>query len=188
MRVISGEKKGFNLFSVEGYTSRPTTDFMREYIYSVLQDVDGFIVLDLYAGTGALGIEALSRGAVWADFVDFSSNAINAIIKNLDKTDYTEKSHVYRKKADRFLRSCDKQYDLIFLDPPYDKDLVNDTISLIFTHNLVKENGVIVIDHSSNEAINPEFLKYLMHEKKKKAVTVTLLLITDNKGTTDENL
>jgi 16S rRNA (guanine966-N2)-methyltransferase len=186
MRIISGEKKGYNLFSVEGYTSRPTTDFMREYIFSVLQDVKGLEVLDLYAGTGALGIESLSRGAIYADFVDFSSNALAAIIKNITKTEYTDSTHVYRKKVDRFLKTCTKKYDLIFLDPPYDKGLVNDTLALIFSQNIINDDGIIVIDHSSNEPLDQKYVEMIIHGKKKKAVTVSLLQV--NKGVKDENI
>ncbi|MDP8232665.1 MAG: 16S rRNA (guanine(966)-N(2))-methyltransferase RsmD, partial [Candidatus Zophobacter franzmannii] len=172
MRIISGDRKGFHLVSVDGNTARPTTDFMREYIYSVLHDVEGFMVLDLFAGTGSVGLEALSRGAKFVDFVDFSSNAISAMLKNIEWTKFKEQSHIYRKMVHRYLKTCEKKYDLIILDPPYSKDLVNSTLSMILERQLINENGYIVIDRSTKEKLLPEVGEYLIKEKKKRAVTV----------------
>ena len=120
MRVVSGSRRGATLRAPRGREVRPTADRVREAVFSVLADVDGERVLDLFAGSGALGIEALSRGAVAATFVDSSPAALSAVRANLATLHLP--GEVYAMSARRFLagaREGGPQYDLVFIDPPY---------------------------------------------------------------------
>ena len=151
MRIIAGKYKKSNLHSVPGMTARPTTDYLRELVFSILGDVENCEFLDLFAGSGSVGLEALSRGAHFVDFVDFSEKSIKTMIQNIQKLRCSDQCKIYRKKVSAFLKSRDKKYDLIFLDPPYEKDLVNKTIEAIFDLELLKPEGMIIIEHSQQE-------------------------------------
>lgn len=163
MRIITGTFKGTKLFGVEGETARPTKDFVKELLFSVLFDCEGLQVLDLYAGSGSLGFEALSRGADFVDFVDFSDKAIAAMIKNEEKLKCGDAVKIYKRKATTFIETATKKWDLIFLDPPYNKNLVSKTLEAIFKKNIAQ--GRIVIEHSPLEKIPAEFTPYLTYEK-----------------------
>jgi 16S rRNA (guanine966-N2)-methyltransferase len=120
MRVIAGTHRGRELIAPKGRATRPTSDRVREALFSILGDVGGLRVLDLFAGSGALAIEALSRGAGQATMVDSASGAIAAIRRNLDSLGL--EGEVVRQPAGRFLQAASRdarQYDLVFLDPPY---------------------------------------------------------------------
>jgi 16S rRNA (guanine966-N2)-methyltransferase len=118
MRVVAGRYKGRTLHAPRGRVTRPTSDKVREAVFSVLGDVSGLHVLDLFAGSGALGIEALSRGAAHATFVDDDDSAVAAIRRNVDEIGATEAT-VRRRDALAFLRSADARFELVFADPPY---------------------------------------------------------------------
>jgi 16S rRNA (guanine966-N2)-methyltransferase len=117
MRVIAGEFKGRTLYAPKGSATRPTSDMVREALFSILGDVSGARVLDLFAGSGALGIEALSRGAASATFVDDDPKALAAIRRNLDQTGAD--GQLTRRDAMAFLASQPAAFDLVFIDPPY---------------------------------------------------------------------
>ncbi|MBN1529875.1 MAG: 16S rRNA (guanine(966)-N(2))-methyltransferase RsmD [Thermoleophilaceae bacterium] len=119
MRVVAGEFRGRRLQAPRGRSTRPTADRVREALFSMLADVSGARVLDLYAGSGALGIEALSRGAERAVFVERDAAAVAAIRRNLEAVG-AGAADVRRQDVLRFLASCDEVFDLVFLDPPYD--------------------------------------------------------------------
>lgn len=175
MRIITGKYKKSNLFSVPGYTARPTTDFTREVIFTVLGSCQNLQVLDLYAGSGSLGLEALSRGARFVDFVDFSEKSIKTIIKNVHKLGCKLDCQIHRKKVSAYLNSCSKKFDLILMDPPYDRKLVNKTIGQIFTNELLSENGRIVIEHSSREKIDPSWQDRIDYQRDGKQTKITIL-------------
>ena len=120
MRVVAGEFGGRRLQAPRGRATRPTADRVREALFSMLGDVGGARVLDLYAGSGALGIEALSRGAASAVFVDSEARAAEAIRRNLDTLG--ARGEVRRQDAQRFLAAARGPFDLVFCDPPYDSD------------------------------------------------------------------
>jgi 16S rRNA (guanine966-N2)-methyltransferase len=119
MRVVAGEYRGRRLDAPAGTATRPTADRVREAVFNILGDVSGAVVLDLYAGSGALGIEALSRGAASATFVDRDERAVAAVRANLQA--FGAVARVVRSDATAFLgRDEGAMYDLVFLDPPYD--------------------------------------------------------------------
>ncbi|MBW6513725.1 MAG: 16S rRNA (guanine(966)-N(2))-methyltransferase RsmD [Candidatus Syntrophosphaera sp.] len=175
MRIITGKYKGRSLFTVDGRTTRPTTSYNREVIFSVYQDYEGKRVLDLFAGTGSFGLEALSRGAVWVDFVEFAAPAISALLKNIGKLGCGESCHVWRKRVEAFLNNASGSWDVIFLDPPYAKNLVNPTLGLIFERSLLAEGGVIIAEHSPREPIALEWEKLVLRSKTGKTSSFTLL-------------
>lgn len=156
MRVIAGKHKSKPLESLEGRNTRPTMDKVKEGIFNSLQDISG-IGLDLFAGSGALGIEALSRGIDKVIFVDQNIKAVKVIKGNLKHLDLLEQSEVYKNNADRALKALNKreiQFDYIFLDPPYDKGLIDKALIQIEEFNLLKENGIIVCEFSNHENID----------------------------------
>lgn len=151
MRVVSGSAKGRPLKSVPGEKTRPTTDKIKEAIFNIINPyIKEGTVLDLYAGTGALGIEALSRGMNKAIFVDHDRVSIEIIKKNLIICDFLEKSEIYRNDAIRALKALVKrkiQFDLAFLDPPYKINNYNTVLKIFSDNNMISKEGIIVIEH-----------------------------------------
>jgi len=182
MKIVSGIFKGRNLISVEGATSRPTSSFTREMIFSTIYAYrENFTnVLDLYAGSGSLGCEALSRGASHVTFVDSSKKAISAIIGNICSLQVNDKSKVVIKKADTYLKSISTKdenspFDLVFLDPPYDKNLINPTLSLLSKNNICIPDALIVVEHSINETLDESFLDMVYKTKRVGQTMVTVI-------------
>ncbi len=161
MRVVSGNYKGRQLKAVPGITTRPTTDKVKEAIFNMVGPYfDGGIALDLFAGSGGLGIEALSRGIKRCVFVDREPKAIQTIHKNLDLCQVEPDSfEVYRNDADRALKAIikrDLQFQLIFLDPPYKQQKMKALIEIVSKNNLLGENGFIVTEHGSDVQLDKE--------------------------------
>ncbi|CDR22542.1 16S rRNA (guanine(966)-N(2))-methyltransferase RsmD [Staphylococcus argenteus] len=176
MRVIAGKHKSKSLVSMEGRNTRPTMDKVKEGIFNSLYDVSG-IGLDLFAGSGALGIEALSRGMDKVIFVDQNFKAVKIIKSNLENLDLVEQSEVYKNNADRALKALSKreiQFDIIFLDPPYEKGLIDKALKQISEFNLLKENGIIVCEFSNHEEI--DYQPFNMIKRYHYGLTDTMLL------------
>lgn len=151
MRVISGTLKGYKLFAPKS-SVRPTSDRVKEALFNVIGDVEGENVLDLFCGSGALGIEALSRGAELAVFIDQSHSSIGFTNKNLSNTHLEDKAHVYKSPVKKFLKKYKKhKFGLIFLDPPYKINLldVKEIFELIFANQLADKSSIIVYEHSA---------------------------------------
>ncbi len=175
MRIITGKFKKAHLFSVPGNISRPTTDFLKEIMFSVLPGCKQNKVLDLFAGTGSLGLESISRGASSAVFVDVSSRAVKTIHKNIEKFKCDEICKVYHRRVSPFLKTYPQQFDLIFLDPPYNKNLVNRTIELIFLNKVPAQNGKIIVEHSKKEAISEKWKSNIEYEKISGESVITII-------------
>lgn len=162
MRIISGKCKGSVLYTLEGNNTRPTLDRVKESIFNILGNV--FFeknVLDLFAGSGALGLEALSRGAKFCDFVDMSKDAVNIIKKNIDKCGMKEVSKVHQVDFKNIVKFTDKKYDFVFLDPPYSKDMGIDALKLIDKCTTDDCTVILETDYTDNVPDNVGvFIKY----------------------------
>lgn len=156
MRIIAGDYKGRKLESPLDNKIRPTTDKVKEAIFSIIMGhLNGAVCLDLFSGTGNLGLEALSRGADKCYFSDSSRNSIKLINTNISKCKAEEYSVVLPGDYARNLARVDEPLDIIFLDPPYEEGLYDNCIELISEYELLNEGGVIVCEHNSTE-IMPE--------------------------------
>lgn len=154
MRVIAGKYKKKQINAAKGMTSRPTTDKIKENIFNILGPLEGR-GLDLFAGSGGLGIEAVSRGIDHMIFIDGSYDAVKAIKSNLLNIDET--TEVYRNDAFRALKALSKrdiQFDIIFLDPPYHKGLIDKAIEKINEYHLLSSSGVILCECGKDENFN----------------------------------
>ena len=150
MRVISGSARGRKLKTPSGCDIRPTADLIKESIFNIVQfDIEGRRVLDIFAGTGQLGIEALSRGAHSAIFVDFSGQALKLISENLKLCGFLGKSHIFRGDALKILQNSEK-FDLIFIDPPYDEDIADEILASIIEFDKLNDNGIIIFEMSAD--------------------------------------
>lgn len=151
MRVITGTARGRRLKTPENYDIRPTTDNVKESIFNIIQfDIEGRRVLDLFAGTGQLGIECLSRGAAEAVFVDESSAAVKIVKENLKICGLS--AAVMQCDAISFLRGCGK-FDLIFIDPPYDSDIYNEVLKTINSVDILSDGGIIICEARRDRAL-----------------------------------
>ena len=154
MRVITGSARGRRLKELEGMETRPTTDRVKEGLFNVLQfDIEGRKVLDLFAGTGQLGIECLSRGAASAVFVDRRPDAAALTRENLKFCDLTDRSRVVAGDSMEFLKVAREKYDLIFLDPPYAADLLEQALTAIASFDICREHGIIVAESALETAL-----------------------------------
>ena len=147
MRVISGIARGTKINSIDDTSTRPTLDRVKEAMFNILQGkIKDSIVLDLFAGSGALGIEALSRGAKKVYFCDINLDAIKIIKKNLQKTRLIENSVIINKDYKDSLKQINEKFDIVFLDPPYKLDLSIKSIKLLLTLDLIKLDTICVIE------------------------------------------
>ncbi len=155
MRVISGQCKGKRLFSVRGLNLRPTSDRVREAIFDILQDqIEGRQVLDLFAGTGALGIEALSRGAGRAVFVEESAPSLTVLRKNIEECRMKDRAQVLAREVKsgiKILEAKGESFQIIFLDPPYGKEFVPKTLKALATSSIVSPDTLIVAEHAATD-------------------------------------
>ena len=151
VRVISGKAGGLRLKTLEGLKTRPTADRIKESLFNIINlCVNGAEVLDLFAGSGALGIEALSRGAKFAIFIDNNKESIAVIKSNLLHTALEQLSEVYQTDFEtglKKLKEANRKYDIIFLDPPYGKGLEFKAIEEIAKHQLLKADGLIILEN-----------------------------------------
>ena len=150
MRVIAGTAKGQHLKVAKGGVTRPATDLVRGAIFSILENStdDWSQVLDLFSGSGALGIEALSRGADWVDFVEREPRCCDIIKQNLEKTKLLDKTHIYCCSVAKAISFLDKEYNIILMDPPYSDLSIGDTITQVAISKLVGPDTTVVVTHS----------------------------------------
>ena len=156
MRIISGNARGTKLYTLEGNNTRPTLDRVKEALFNKINfQLEEAIVLDLFAGSGALGLEALSRGAKIAYFGENSHQVAKVIEKNIYKTKMQDKAKLIIKDYKKVLEDVKQiKFDIIFLDPPYETNYDIEAIELVLKDNLLKDNGFIVLETDSNEKEN----------------------------------
>lgn len=153
MRIITGSARGKRLITLEGRDVRPTPERVKEGLFSALQfDIEGRRILDLFAGSGQLGLEALSRGAESAVFVDSSEASVKIIKKNIESTDFSNKARVIHSDFQTFAASSREEFDIAFIDPPYMAGLLMPAVKAILP--LMSNYGIIVCEHPSE--VTPE--------------------------------
>ncbi|MCI8423303.1 MAG: 16S rRNA (guanine(966)-N(2))-methyltransferase RsmD [Lawsonibacter sp.] len=156
MRIISGSARGRKLKELQGMDTRPTTDKVKESLFNIIQfDIEGRRVLDLFAGTGQLGLEALSRGAEHCTFVDRRQEAAALVRENLKLCRFADRARVVQGEAQAFLSSCTEQFDIIFLDPPYKTDLMQQCLEEIAGFDILREHGIIVCESAADQPMSP---------------------------------
>ncbi len=154
MQVITGSAKGLKLKTLDGEATRPTTQRVKEALFSSIQfEVQGRRVLDLFAGSGSLGIEALSRGAEFADFVDNNKAAIDVVKSNLERCKMAEQAALHHTDYKSFLESTDKTFHVILIDAPYGKGLCDKALKVIAARKLLFTGGVIICETGDREAL-----------------------------------
>ena len=178
MRVISGTARGLKLDSPEGLDTRPTLDNVKEAIFSMLFDrVRGAEVLDLFAGSGALGVEALSRGAAHCVFADKNIKSLTVAKNNVSKAKLQEKAEFIKSDFRDTILSCagkNIKFDIIFLDPPYADGFMKEAIELIFENGIVSDKGVIVAEFDSNTPLDIQNYK-IIKDKRYGRVCISIL-------------
>lgn len=178
MRVISGKYRGKKLFATDDVTIRPTLDRVKETLFNIIQfDVRSAKVLDLFAGSGALGIECISRGASEVVFVDNDTKSLSVLKKNLDLLK-DEPYIVYENDYLYALKMLQgKKFDIIFVDPPYDKGLYVSALTKISELKLLSENGKIICEHKK-ELTLPDEIQRLVKQREKDIGSVSLCFYT----------
>jgi len=161
MRVITGKARGIQLKTPEGIQTRPTADRVKEALFSIINfDLPGAKILDLFGGTGQLGIEALSRGAASAVFVDAREESCKLIRENLKRTKLEKDAKVIRSDYMDYLNRCREQYNIIFLDPPYAEVFLENSIKRITEIDILQSDGIIVAERPLGKELPWEFEGY----------------------------
>ncbi len=152
MRVITGSARGRRLETLEGESVRPTADRIKEAVFSIIQfETEGRVFLDLFAGSGQMGIEALSRGAKEAYFVDSAKKSVETVKRNLKATKLEDNARVFNADFRSFLAAHSEKFDIVFLDPPYKTGMLQEALEL--SAQAVKETGVIIAENPMDEEI-----------------------------------
>ena len=161
MRVISGKARGINLKTPDGLKTRPTIDRVKEALFSIINfDIPTSQVLDLFGGTGQLGIEALSRGAKSAVFVDQREDACKLIKENLRRTKLEQDARVVRMDYLDYLKRCREKFDIIFLDPPYAEVFLENALKCITEIDILQSGGIIVAERPLGKELPWDFEGY----------------------------
>lgn len=174
MRVITGSARGRRLKAPDGFDVRPTTDKVKEAIFSIVQfDIEGSAVLDLFSGSGQMGIEALSRGAKSCVFVDNSRSSVEVTKENISAAGFKNEATVMNSDSIGYLRMCRNTFDVAFLDPPYGKGIIEEALMLLSVR--MSDRGIIVCEHELGLALPENFdkmRKYRTYKYGKIGVTV----------------
>ncbi len=164
MRVITGTARGMKLKTLEGLAVRPTTDQVKESVFNIVQfEVPGARVLDLFAGSGQLGIEALSRGASSATFIDSSRESVAVVNENLEHTKLSKCAIVKNEDALNFLNFTKDTFDIAFLDPPYRKDIITSVLPLL--SEKMSDGGVIICETAREEELPVSAGRFVLYKE-----------------------
>ena len=180
MRIIGGNLKGKKLFSPPGKRVRPTADRLRESIFNILSDkVSEAVVLDLFSGTGAFGIESLSRGAKHAVFVEKSGEALHVIQRNILASSLEKQAQAVKwdiAKNLNCLRRIPFRYDLVFMDPPYNRDIIQKGLRNLYHSNCLEREACIVVEHSALEPVRENAVEFAVFDQRKYGKTLVTFL------------
>ena len=184
MRIITGKAKGLKLKTPTGFSTRPTSDRVKESIFSILNGMIDFkeisTVLDIFAGTGALGLETLSRGASSATFIDFATADI--IAENVRRAKFENSTEILRGDFEKILRRIsrqDKKFDLIFIDPPYKKNLADKALELIAELELLNVGGLIIVEYGVDENLDTKNFKSIRKINYGRTTAIEILVTND---------
>ena len=180
LRIISGELKGKKLFSPKGIKIRPTADRIRESIFNILAPrIPNSVVLDLFAGTGAFGIEALSRGASFAIFMDSDKDALSVIEKNVAACRLQDRIKIIRADITNNNIALKNGYppaNLVFMDPPYNKNLIRPALINLSASRFLQKNALIIIEHAVTETLPEYVLEYKISDQRRYGKTLVSFL------------
>ncbi len=162
MRIIAGKYRGAKLNTLEGLKTRPTLDATKEAIFSSLGSfIPGFIVLDVFGGSGALSLESLSRGAEKAYIIDNNIEAINIIKSNANKLKITNELKIYHSTYEEGLNQLkSKQFDLVFIDPPFKMKVIDEIISFLIDNDMIADGGYIMAEYPKEDVVEKDYLGY----------------------------
>ena len=167
MRIISGKARGTKLYTLEGETTRPTLDRVKESLFNIIQEkIVGSSFLDVFSGSGAIGLEAASRGAKEVILCEKDKNAIKVIKKNIEKT-HLEVT-LYETSYEKMLEKLDKKLDIIYIDPPYKTNLVYETVNKLINLNLLKTDSLIIVETDEEERVEQALKKLNVNIVKKR--------------------
>ena len=186
MRIISGKARGTKLYTLEGMATRPTLDRVKESLFNIIQnDIEDSTILDLFSGSGAIGLEFLSRGAKRAVLCDNSKDAIKIIKQNVQKTHFEEKAEVYNMEFTKLIERLQKQkFDIIYIDPPYDTDFIKISIEKIIEYKLINEKTKIIVETDDETRILKQIEKMDVEiTDKRKYGRATIIFLRDIKNT-----
>lgn len=184
MRIISGKSRGTKLYSLEGQTTRPTLDRVKESLFNIIQnDIQGCVFLDLFAGSGAIGLEAASRGAEEVILCEKNRNAIEIIKKNIQKTHLEKQTKLYEMSFENLLKKIDKKVDIIYIDPPYKTNFVYESIKIINQKKLLNNEGIIIIETDEEDRIKKQLENLDIEiERQRKYGRVNLIFVKTKMG------
>ena len=176
MRVIAGKARGVVLKTPDGMLTRPTADRVKEAMFSIIQfEIPGARVLDLFGGTGQLGIEALSRGAESCVFVDKNEGACRVIRENLRRTGFSEKAKIVRSDYLSYLKTAGEFFNIILLDPPYGEVFLENSIKLLAEIDILQTNGIIISERPFGKELSLDFPGFTRSKDYKYGNTVLAL-------------
>lgn len=179
MRIIGGRARGTKLYTLEGTTTRPTLDRVKESIFNIIQnDILDSVFLDLFSGSGAIGLEAVSRGAQKAILCDKSKEAINIIKKNIEKTHLTEQTEVYNVDFEECLKRLKENVDIIYIDPPYQTNYIQNSLQILQKSQFITGKTKIILETDNEERVLEEIkdLKFEIIDKRKYGIAHIIFL------------
>jgi len=180
LRIISGSLRGKKLHTVRGMKVRPTADRLRESIFNILSSrIHKAVVLDLFAGTGAFGIEAISRGAEYAVFIDNSREALSVIARNIEACAFSNRTKIVKWDIERNLnciKSFNQAFNLVFIDPPYNQNIINPSLSNLFKSGSLATGACVVLEHSAAEPLPADLGAFEIEDQRKYGKTLVSFL------------
>ncbi len=183
MRIISGCRRGHKLFEFEGSDVRPTTDRVKESIFNLIQSyIPGAVVLDMFAGSGALSFEMISRGASHAVLLDSDRCSVELIKKNIASLGFEDKCTVKEQSCFDYVRTCANKFDVIFLDPPYNKGYIEPSLEAVIEHSLLAADGIVVLESDNTDFKSDISGLEIFKQKRYGRTFVTIYRLAENGG------